>query len=84
METTKIRLAFDNMAKQFCSDYLYDGRKDYRGYRATGAGNFEMFRDCKHIREISLEVSDMIINYIFEKRYITVEETRSIVTLNSI
>ena len=24
METTKIRLAFDNMAKQFCSDYLYD------------------------------------------------------------
>ena len=49
-------------------------------YRATGAGNFEMFRDCKHIREISLEVSDMIINYIFEKRYITVEEKRSIVS----
>ena len=59
METTKIRLAFDNMAKQFCSDYLYDGRKDYRGYTIPFQSHeaelyLQKLKDCRFVKDLKI------------------------------
>lgn len=35
-------------------------------YRATGAGDFDFYLECPRIREIQTEVSELILNYIFE------------------
>lgn len=35
-------------------------------YRATGAGDFDFYLDCPRVREIQTEVSELILNYLFE------------------
>lgn len=35
-------------------------------YRATGAGDFDFFADCPHVREIQTEVSELILDYLAE------------------
>ena len=35
-------------------------------YRATGAGDFDFYRDCPRIREIQVGISELILNYLRE------------------
>lgn len=35
-------------------------------YRATGAGDFDFYKNCPRVREIQTEVSELILNYLFE------------------
>lgn len=35
-------------------------------YRATGAGDFELYTECPRVREIQTEVRELILNYLFE------------------
>lgn len=48
-------------------------------YRATGAGDFDMYPACRRLREIQTEVSELIINYLFLKRHVDIPPTRRIV-----
>ncbi len=43
-------------------------------YRATGAGDFGMYVGCPRVREIQTEVSQLIIDYIMEKRSIDIPD----------
>ena len=47
-------------------------------YRATGAGDFGMYPGCPRVREIQTEVTQLIIDYIAEKRRIDIPEPRRI------
>ena len=33
-------------------------------YRATGAGNFDFYRDCPRVREIQTDISELILDYL--------------------
>jgi 2',3'-cyclic-nucleotide 2'-phosphodiesterase/3'-nucleotidase len=35
-------------------------------YRATGAGDFDFYCACPRVQEIQTEVSELILNYLFE------------------
>lgn len=48
-------------------------------YRATGAGDFDMYTTCPRVREIQTDVSELIIHYIQEKRHVEIPECRPIV-----
>ena len=43
-------------------------------YRATGAGDFDMYRGCPHVREIQTEVSELIIDYIRQKGHVEIPD----------
>ena len=47
-------------------------------YRATGAGDFDMYKDCRRVREFQTEVSQLIIDYIMEKRDIVIPDNHPI------
>ena len=47
-------------------------------YRATGAGDFDMYRQCPRIREIQTDVSELIIRYLQEQKTIDIPETHPI------
>lgn len=42
-------------------------------YRATGAGGYEMYKDCPVIKEESFEMSELIINYLETHQPVTVK-----------
>lgn len=44
-------------------------------YRATGAGNFDVYRDCPHVREIQTEVSELILDYLVQHPLVEIPET---------
>ena len=48
-------------------------------YRATGAGDFDMYVGCPRVREIQTEVSELILDYIMEKQYVQIPRTKPIV-----
>ena len=43
-------------------------------YRATGAGDFDCYRNCTRIRDIQTEVSELILSYLFEHPYVELPE----------
>lgn len=43
-------------------------------YRATGAGDFDFYQDCPRVREIQTEVSELILNYLFEHPMVEMPE----------
>ncbi len=43
-------------------------------YRATGAGDFDMYRGCPRVREIQTEVSELIIDYIRQKGHVEIPD----------
>lgn len=43
-------------------------------YRATGAGDFDFYLDCPRVREIQTEVSELILNYLFEHPMVEIGE----------
>lgn len=47
-------------------------------YRATGAGDFEMYLECPRLREIQTEVSELIISYIIERQRVEIPESHPI------
>ena len=47
-------------------------------YRATGAGNFDMYIGCRRVREIQTEISQLIIDYIMEKKHIEIPDAHPI------
>ncbi len=44
-------------------------------YRATGAGDFDFYKDCRRVKEIQTEVSELILNYFFEHKSVVIPET---------
>lgn len=44
-------------------------------YRATGAGDFDMYLRCPRVREIQTEVSELILNYLVEHPHVTIPDT---------
>ena len=47
-------------------------------YRATGAGDFEMYVGCRRLREIQTEMSELTIQYIIKKGRVDVPEPAQI------
>ena len=45
-------------------------------YRASGAGGYECFRECKVLRTQPTEITDMIIEYVSAHKTITVDKTK--------
>jgi len=50
-------------------------------YRATGAGDFDMYLKCPRLREIQTEVSELIIDYIREKRVVEIPEGKPLAAI---
>ena len=64
---------------------LYEGKELEEGrtltlcmnnYRASGAGGYEVYRECEVVREQPTEISELIIEYIDQHRNITVDKTK--------
>ena len=45
-------------------------------YRATGAGGYDVYRECPLIREQPTEIAELIIDYVDRHRDITVDKTK--------
>jgi len=45
-------------------------------YRATGAGDFDCYKECKRLKEIQTEVSELILNYLAERDLVTLPDAR--------
>ncbi len=41
-------------------------------YRATGMGGYEAYRKCKRLREINVDVSELLLDYLLKHRNVTV------------
>lgn len=46
-------------------------------YRATGAGDFDFYRACPHIRDIQTDISELILDYLRAHPLVTVPEEPS-------
>ncbi len=64
-------------------DICYDGKLIHlsdtftlcmNSYRATGAGGYEMYKGCPVVREETVDVSELIINYLEEHKKVTVKK----------
>lgn len=47
-------------------------------YRATGAGGYEFYNDCKIIKEILVEMPEVIINYFKNNKNVVVDKSKYI------
>jgi len=47
-------------------------------YRATGGGEYLFFRDCKTLKDIQVDVIELLINYIYNKKNIKIDEINNI------
>lgn len=47
-------------------------------YRASGAGGYEFFKECKVIKEIQTEMPEIIINYFEKHKKVNVDKTKYI------
>jgi len=47
-------------------------------YRAAGGGDYLFFKDCKTIKDIQIDVIELLINYIYEKKDIEVNSQNNI------
>ena len=45
-------------------------------YRATGAGDFNFFTECKRVKEIQTEISELILNYLRERELVEIPDTK--------
>ena len=45
-------------------------------YRASGAGGYEVYQNCKIIREILCEMPEVIINYFKENKHVSVDKSK--------
>lgn len=64
---------------KYCGEELPDGKPMtmcMNNYRASGAGGYEVYRECEVVREQPTEISELIIAYIDKHRSITVDKTQ--------
>ncbi len=47
-------------------------------YRAAGGGDYLFFKECKTVKDIQIDVIELLINYIFDKKEIVVNTTNNI------
>ncbi|MGL4772236.1 MAG: bifunctional metallophosphatase/5'-nucleotidase [Clostridium sp.] len=47
-------------------------------YRASGAGGYEFFKDCKVLKEIQTEMTEIIIQYFTKHKNVVVDKTKYI------
>lgn len=45
-------------------------------YRASGTGGYEFYKNCKVIKEIQIEMTEIIINYFEKHKYINVDKEK--------
>ncbi len=45
-------------------------------YRASGAGGYDVYRQCETVRELPTEIAELIIAYVDRHRSITVDKTK--------
>ena len=45
-------------------------------YRASGTGGYECYRSCRKVRELSTDISELIMDYVLEHGNIQVDKTR--------
>ena len=50
-------------------------------YRATGSGDFDFYKECRRVKEIQTEVSELILNYIFEHPFTEIPDTHPCKTI---
>ncbi|MGL5150513.1 MAG: bifunctional metallophosphatase/5'-nucleotidase [Clostridium sp.] len=50
-------------------------------YRASGTGGYEFFKDCKILKEIQTEMTELIINYFREHNTVVVDKTKYVNTI---
>ena len=43
-------------------------------YRAAGGGDYLFFKECKTIKDIQLDVIELLINYIYDKKTVIIKE----------
>ena len=43
-------------------------------YRASGAGGYDIYRQCQTVRELPTEIAELIIAYVDRHRNITVDK----------
>lgn len=46
-------------------------------YRATGAGDFDFYRGCPHLRDIQTEISELILDYLRAHDVVAIPETHA-------
>lgn len=47
-------------------------------YRSSGVGGYEFFRQCKVVKEIQIEMTEIIINYFKKHQHVTVDDRQFI------
>jgi len=47
-------------------------------YRAAGGGDYLFFKECHTIKDINLDVIELLINYIYEKKDIIINDNKNI------
>ena len=47
-------------------------------YRSSGVGGYEFFRDCPIIKEIQIEMTEIIIDYFKKHQHVTVDDRQFI------
>lgn len=47
-------------------------------YRSSGVGGYEFFRDCPIVKEIQIEMTEIIIDYFKKHEYVTVDDRQFI------
>jgi len=52
-------------------------------YRATGGGEFSMYRNLKIVKEVQSDIATMLIEYVKKHKYISVKDTDNIKVINS-
>ncbi len=50
-------------------------------YRSSGAGGYEFYQNCKTIKEIMVEMPEVIINYILNNKNIVVDKSKYLTVL---
>jgi len=63
-------------------DKLIDPKTNYsivmNNYRAAGGGDHLFFRDCKTLQDIQLDIIELLISYIYDKKEIIVIDLKNI------
>lgn len=45
-------------------------------YRASGAGGYEFYTDCKVVKEVLIEMPDLIIDYFKNNKNVIVDKSK--------
>lgn len=70
------------VSKVFFKGKDLDDKANYNvvmnNYRAAGGGDYMFFKECKTVKDIQLDVIELLINYIYEKKDIVITDFKNI------